>query len=110
MEISRIYGKLKLPVPQKCLNVVFGNDSPGNEPGNNVHVYEESIHPEGKTFNKTQSRESNPQPALCWSDVGRRSGIRQHNFNSHKRLNYGVHASGGPYGATGCLCKPNSIT
>lgn len=71
----RIRGRVKLPVLQQKLNVVFGDDSLDNEPRNNVHLYEENIHPEGKTFDKTQSRESNSSLALRWSDIGKRTGI-----------------------------------
>ncbi|MDO4907308.1 hypothetical protein [Neisseria sp.] len=71
----RIRGKVKLPVLQKRLNVVFGDDSLDNEPRSNVHLYEGNARPEEKTFDKTQSRESNSSLALRWSDISKRTGI-----------------------------------
>ena len=71
----RIRGRVKLPVLQKRLNVVFGDDSLDNEPRSNVHLYEGNARPEEKTFDKTQSRESNSSLALRWSDISKRTGI-----------------------------------
>ncbi|MBF0803549.1 MULTISPECIES: hypothetical protein [unclassified Neisseria] len=71
----RIRGRVKLPVLQQRINVVFGDDSLDNEPRNNIQIYEENTSPENKTFDKTHSRESNSSLALRWSGIGKRSGI-----------------------------------
>ncbi|MFC3874674.1 hypothetical protein [Neisseria musculi] len=71
----RIRGRVKLPVLQQRINVVFGDDSLDNEPRNNIQVYEENVSTDNKTFDKTHSRESNSSLALRWSDIGKRSGI-----------------------------------
>ncbi|MDO1510034.1 MULTISPECIES: hypothetical protein [unclassified Neisseria] len=70
----RIRGKVKLPVLQKRLNVVFGDDSLDNQPQKTGHLYDENIH-QNKTFDKTQTRESNSSLALRWSDIGKYTGI-----------------------------------
>ena len=71
----RIRGKIKLPVLQKRLNVVFGDDSLDSEPQQTGHLYDESTQNHQKTFSKTETRESNSSLALRWSDIGKYTGI-----------------------------------
>ncbi|SUA36496.1 Uncharacterised protein [Neisseria zoodegmatis] len=70
----RVRGKVKLPVLQKRLNVVFGDDSLDSEPQQTGHLYDESAQ-NNKTFSKTETRESNSSLALRWSDIGKYTGI-----------------------------------
>lgn len=71
----RIRGKLKLPVLQQRLNVVFGDDSIDRELEHTGHIYDESQLNNERTFDRTRSRESNSSLALRWSDINRYTGI-----------------------------------
>ncbi|UOO83680.1 hypothetical protein [Neisseria dumasiana] len=71
----RVRGKVKLPVLQKRLNVVFGDDSLDSEPQQTGHLYDETVQNRQKTFSKTETRESNSSLALRWSDINKYTGI-----------------------------------
>lgn len=64
----RIRGRVKLPVLQRKLNVVFGDDSIDDELSQEAQLYRPEYVPADKTFDGSRTRESNSSVALRWSD------------------------------------------
>lgn len=71
----RIRGRLKLPVLQQKLNVVFGDDSLDNDFQNDVSGYRNRVYENGKTFDASASRDNNASVALRWSDLWQRQAV-----------------------------------
>ncbi|EGZ44490.1 hypothetical protein [Neisseria wadsworthii] len=71
----RVRGRVRLPVLEQRLNVIFGDDSLDDEPQQNAHVYSEQPRHSSKTFDRRQSRDDNASLALRWSDLTKRLGI-----------------------------------
>ncbi|WP_234395945.1 hypothetical protein [Neisseria wadsworthii] len=71
----RVRGRVRLPVLEQRLNVIFGDDSLDDEPQQNAHVYSEQPRYSSKTFDRRQSRDDNASLALRWSDLTKRLGI-----------------------------------
>ena len=73
----RIRGRLRLPVLEERLSVVFGDDSLDNELQDEAHIGADGRLPgsSDKRFDRRQSREENSSLALRWSDITRRTGL-----------------------------------
>ena len=73
----RIRGRVKLPVLENKLSVVFGDDSLDNQLGDPAHLGAEGRqqnNPE-RTYDRGRVRDDNSSLALRWSDISRRTGI-----------------------------------
>lgn len=71
----RVRGKVKLPVLQRKLNVVFGDDSFDDDLQQEATAYRSTPDGKNKTFDTTKTRDSNSSLALRWSDITQKHGI-----------------------------------
>lgn len=71
----RVRGKVKLPVLQRKLNVVFGDDSLDDDLQQEATAYRNTPDGKNKTFDTTKTRDSNSSLALRWSDITQKRGI-----------------------------------
>lgn len=65
----RVRGRLKLPVLERKLNVVFGDDSLDDEFSNDVNGYRNRTYENGKRFDSRTARDNNASLALRWNDA-----------------------------------------
>lgn len=65
----RIRGRLKLPVLEQKVNVIFGDDSLDDEFRHDVNGYRNRTYENGKNFDSKTSRDNNSSLALRWSDA-----------------------------------------
>lgn len=73
----RIRGRVRLPVLERKLSVVFGDDSIDDELDNSNHVDNGQTHRayHDKRFESKRSRDENSSLALRWSDISKTLGI-----------------------------------
>lgn len=73
----RVRGRLKLPVLERKLSVVFGDDSLDNEILNNsqTEANPANLYDNQKVFNKSNSRTENSSIALRWSNLSKNLGV-----------------------------------
>ena len=73
----RVRGRLKLPVLENKLSVVFGDDSLENELSDPSHLGAEGRQQNNSnhTYDRERVRDGNSSLALRWSDVSRRTGL-----------------------------------
>ncbi|MFV2029256.1 hypothetical protein [Neisseria sp. S1] len=73
----RIRGRVKLPVLERKLSVVFGDDELDNQMADNAHLGKDGLqnNDPDKTFNGSRTRENNSSLALRWSDISRLTGL-----------------------------------
>lgn len=73
----RIRGRLKLPVLENKVSVVFGDDSLDNQLGDPSHLGAEGRQSKtsDRTYDRERIREDNASLALRWSDISRRTGL-----------------------------------
>lgn len=71
----RVRGRIKLPVLEQKLNVVFGDDSLDDDFRNDVSAYRNRTYPDGDTFHTRTSRDSNASLALRWHEAFAQAGV-----------------------------------
>ncbi|XXQ68340.1 hypothetical protein ACKLNO_00185 [Neisseriaceae bacterium B1] len=73
----RVRGRVRLPVLERKLSVVFGDDSVDDELDNSNHVDNGKTRhaPNGKRFERDRSRDENSSLALRWSEISENLGI-----------------------------------
>ncbi|ULJ60230.1 hypothetical protein [Wielerella bovis] len=73
----RVRGRVRLPVLERKLSVVFGDDSLDEELGNSNHLDNGQTlrEPDEKRFASKRSRDDNSSLALRWSDVSQALGV-----------------------------------